>query len=57
MKKIQKTIGNLIRTFEVQDKSDLDEFDPWSGVLVAVVFNVRYTVHITTKETPKHLLY
>ena len=45
-------VGNIIRTFEVQDTDDLDEEDPWTGILAAVSFAVRATFHTTTRATP-----
>ena len=47
----------MIRTFEVQDKDDLDEDDPWSGILSAVAFAVRATLHTTTRATPTQLAF
>ena len=47
----------MIRTFEVQENPDLDESDPWSGILTAVSFVIRSTVHTTTKTTPMQLVF
>ena len=47
----------MIRTFEVQDQEDLDEEDPWSGILAAVSFAARATFHTTTKATPMQLVF
>ena len=47
----------MIRTFKVQDQEDLDESDPWSGILAAVSFAVRATFHTTTKATPMQLVF
>ena len=54
--KSSPNIGKMIRTFEVQDQEDLDEEDPWSGILAAVSFAVRATFHTTTKVTPMQLV-
>ena len=34
---VHQTISNMIRTFEVYDNDDLDDEDPWSGILAAVM--------------------
>ena len=57
VERVHQTIGNMIRTFEVQDIEDLDEEDPWSGILTAVAFAVRATIHTTTRATPIQLVF
>ena len=57
VERVHQTIGNMIRTFEVQENQDLDESDPWSGILTALAFVVRSTLHTTTKETPMQLVF
>ena len=47
----------MINTLEIQEDTDLDESDPWSGILTAVAFAVRSTVHTTTKATPMQLVF
>ena len=54
VERVHQTIGNMIRTFQVQD---LDEKDPWAGILTAVAFAVRATVHTTTQATPMQLVF
>ena len=54
VERVHQTIGNMIRTFQVQD---LDESDPWAGILSAVAFAVRATVHTTTQATPMQLVF
>ena len=39
VERVHQTIGNMIRTFSVQDM-ELDEDDPWAGILSAVGFAV-----------------
>eukprot|EP00957_Ditylum_brightwellii_P141921 10812651-Ditylum_brightwellii.AAC.1 len=41
----------MIRSFEVHDTT-IDEKDPWAGILSAVIFATRVTVHTTTQATP-----
>ena len=54
VERVHQTIGNMIRTFQVQY---LDEDDPWAGILSAVAFAVRATVHTTTQATPMQLVF
>eukprot|EP00957_Ditylum_brightwellii_P168413 12819079-Ditylum_brightwellii.AAC.1 len=41
---IHQTIGNMIRPFEVNN-TDIDEKDPWTGILSAVRFATIAAVH------------
>ena len=36
---------------------ELDTDNPWSGILSAVVFGIRSTVHTTTQATPMQLVF
>ena len=56
MERIHQTIGNVLRTFEIQ-KDELDEDDPWSGILAATMFATRATVHTTLQKTPMQLVF
>jgi hypothetical protein len=38
-----QTLGNLIRSFQLQDKPYYDPDDPWGGILAAVAFALRST--------------
>ena len=40
IERIHQTIGNVIRTFQVQQDKYLDEKDPWGGILAATMFAV-----------------
>ena len=44
IERIHKTIGNVIRTFDV---SNIVNNNPWSGILAATLFAVRATYHTT----------
>jgi len=46
----------MVRTFEVQDL-ELDEENPWDGILAAVMFAMRATFHTTLKATPMQLVF
>ena len=56
IERIHQTIGNMIRTFEITE-TDVDENDPWSGLLSAVMFATRATYHTTLKATPMQLVF
>ena len=52
-----QTIGNMIRTFELYDNDGIDDDDPWSGILAAVMASVRSTYSTTTQATPMQLVF
>ena len=51
VERVHQTIGNIIRTYEIQEM-DLDNENPWEGVLSSTMFTIRSTVHTTTQHTP-----
>jgi RNase H-like domain found in reverse transcriptase/Reverse transcriptase (RNA-dependent DNA polymerase)/Integrase zinc binding domain len=57
VERVHQTIGNMIRTFSVADNPDIVENDPWTGILNAVAFAVRATVHTTSQATPMQLVF
>jgi hypothetical protein len=57
IERVHQTIGNIIRTFEMNKKTDIDEEDPWSGVLTATMFAIRATYHTTNQATPAQLVF
>ena len=48
LKRINQTIGNIIRTFDV---SNIVNNDPWSDILAATMFAVRATYHTTLQAS------
>eukprot|EP00957_Ditylum_brightwellii_P125294 9549968-Ditylum_brightwellii.AAC.1 len=56
VERAHQTIGNLLRTFE-PGSAKLDPKDPWSGILSAVMFALRSTIHTTHKATPMQLVF
>ena len=36
---------------------DLDNVNPWEGILSSTIFAMRSTVHITTQYTPSQLVF
>jgi transposase InsO family protein len=51
-----QTIRNMIRSQNIQSKNDLENGD-WTGVLNAVRFAMRATLHTTMRATPMQLVY
>ena len=47
----------MIRTFRLSNSEDLDENDPWTGILSAVAFATRATSHTTLNATPTQLVF
>jgi transposase InsO family protein len=56
IERVHQTIGNIIRTFQI-GQIKLDEDDPWSGVLAAMMFATRATYHMTTQATQAQLVF
>jgi hypothetical protein len=50
-------LGNLIKSFQLQDKPYNDPDDPWGGILVAIAFALRSTYHTTLQATPGQLIF
>ena len=57
VERVHQTIGNMIRTFELYDSDAIDDDDPWSGILAAVMAAVRSTYSTTTQATPMQLVF
>ena len=56
VERIHQVLANMVRTFELEDKY-LDADDPWKGILSAVAFAVRSTIHTTTQSSPAQLVF
>ena len=54
IERVHQTIGNIIRTFNVQT---MDENNPWTGILAATMFAVRATFHTTLQASPMQLVF
>jgi hypothetical protein len=50
-------LGNLIRSFRLQDKPYYDLDDPWGGILAAIAFALRSMYHMTLQATPGQLVF
>eukprot|EP00957_Ditylum_brightwellii_P185668 14136460-Ditylum_brightwellii.AAC.1 len=53
---IHQTIGNMIRSFQIHS-IDIDEKDPWTGILSAVRFATRATVYTTMQAILMQLVF
>ena len=51
-----QTSGNIIQNFQLH-KEELDEDDPWSGVLATAACAVHATAHTTLQATPVELVF
>ena len=54
--RIHQVIGNMIKTFQIYDREDLEEQDQWSRILAAIMFGVRATYCTTLEVTPIQLV-
>jgi transposase InsO family protein len=57
LERIHQTVGDMIRTFKMYDRDDLDKHDPWTGVLTAIMAASRSTYSTVTKATPMQLVF
>ena len=56
LERIHQVLGNMIRTFELEER-DIDENDPFSGILAAVAWATRSTYHTTLHTTTGQLVF
>ncbi len=54
IERVHKTIGDMIRTMQLQD---MEEEDPIDGILAAVAFGIRATFHTTLEASPSQLVF
>ena len=52
LKRTHQVTGNMIKKFQVYARDNLDENDPCSEILSAVMFAIRSTYHTTLEATP-----
>ena len=55
LKRTHQTIGDMLRTFEVENQP-VDESDPWSGILSAAAWAARSACHTASQSTPGQLV-
>ena len=53
---MHQTIGNILRTFKVQNMV-LDDKNLWDGILASTMVALRATVHTTTLHAPGQLMF
>jgi transposase InsO family protein len=53
LERVHQTNGNIIQMFS---KENLDEENPWGGILATKMFAVRATYHTTMQATPMQLV-
>ncbi len=52
-----KTLHDRVRTQQLRDKHDLPAHNAWRGLLAALAFAMRATVHTTLRATPTQLVF
>jgi hypothetical protein len=57
VERAHQTLGNMLHTQNFQWMADINLQDPFSGVLSAVGFAMRATVHTTMHATPSQLVF
>ena len=51
VERLHHTIGNIIRAFKIQH-IELDNENPWEGILLSLMFAIQCTVCTSTQHTP-----
>ena len=55
VERVHQTIDNIICAFKIH-QIDLDDENPWEGILSSTMVAIRSTVHTTTQNTPLQYL-
>jgi len=56
VERAHQTLHNMIRVQQIKGKDDLPD-GSWTGILTAIAFAMRATVHTTTRATPTQLVF
>ena len=56
IERVHQTLGNIIRTMELY-KQNLDDINPFGGILAATMFAIRSTYNTTTQATAMQLVF
>ena len=56
VERVQETIGNIIHSFKIK-QMDLDNENPWEGILSSTMFAKGSTVHTTAQHTPSQVVF
>ena len=54
---VHQMLGNLIRSFKLQDNPYIDMDDPWLGILAAALFAMCSMYHTTLHPMPDQLIF
>ena len=54
---MHQMLGNLIRSFKLQDNPYLESDDPWLGILAAASFAMHSMYHTTLRAMPGQLIF
>ena len=57
VERCHKTLHNMIRSAQIRDKTDLDSFFGFKGLLAACRKAMNSTVHTTSRATPTQLVF
>jgi transposase InsO family protein len=57
VERAHQTLHTMIATLDLRSKADVEAHESWAGILSAVAFAMRSTVHTTMKATPMQLVY
>ena len=56
VERVHQTTGNITCSFKIQEM-DLDNENPWEGILSSTIFAIRTTVRTTTQHTPSQSVF
>ena len=54
IERVHQTMGQILRTYEL---NDLNDEDPFSGILASTMYAIRALVHTTLRATPMQLVF
>ena len=57
LERMHQTLGNMVRTFQLPTNENVEDEDPFSGLLSAAAFATRATIHTTLGATPSQLVF
>ena len=57
LERMHQTLGNMVRTFQLPTNENIEDEDPFSGLLSAAAFATRATVHTTLGAIPSQLVF
>ena len=57
LERVHQMLGNIIRSSEIHLRDNIDENNPWSGVLAATMFALRATYHTTLQAMPMQVTF